>query len=148
MPQTPPPHFAPSAPTQTHNFVDERLLDAKLEAVEARTDSKFAQLMGKIDVLTEKIGTIGTNQKTIEDSLGRIETKADNTRVIIISSALAVVAILYGLMGYGHQIADSVMGAFAAGTGAKQEQSDEFKAGSTVGQSESVREGASRRPKG
>jgi hypothetical protein len=53
--------------------MDEALLDARIEAAEARTDTKFAQLIGKIDSLQtqiehldDKVGTAASYNRTMK----------------------------------------------------------------------------------
>jgi hypothetical protein len=100
--------------------MSEAKLGERLAVAEGQTDTKFAQLFGKIDVLMEKVGSLDTNMGSISSTLERVESKADNSKIVMISSAIAVVAVLYGVIGYGHQIADTVTSAYSSGITAGQ----------------------------
>lgn len=114
------PHAISASPiTQGAMGIDERLVDAKLEAVEARTETKFAQLMGKIELLSEKIGSVSsdigylkTNIDNVNTNIGKVEAKTTNTRVIVISTVigafLATAGIVYTVASYSVAIADFV----------------------------------------
>jgi hypothetical protein len=71
-------------------------IDAKFETAEARTETRFVELSGKIDRLTDSIGTLKTEVKG-----ELVGVRADNktTRQIIIvtvvASALAALAALW-----------------------------------------------------
>ena len=109
---------APSA------FVDERLLAARLDAAEARTETKFAQLLGKLDVFGTQLTHIAKDVGDLKGSISGIESKTTNTRIIIVTTvigaALTVVGLTYGIIGYGHQVADTISSAFAAGQAEKK----------------------------
>lgn len=128
MTQGSPTQPTPSAPTVTVVGVDDNLLRARLETVEANTETKFAKLIGKFDTLTAQITTqLGQVSKDIGEMKGaveRVETKGNNTRIIIVTTvigaALTIVGLTYGIIGYGHQVADSISAAYAAGQGAKK----------------------------
>jgi hypothetical protein len=57
----------PSVPT---SYVDQRLLDAKLEAVEARTETKFAQLLGELKVISANVANLGSQIGDVKTELG------------------------------------------------------------------------------
>lgn len=95
MTQSVPQPFSPSASTP----FDERLLDAKLEAVEARTETKFAQLLGKIDLLVQGVGDLKSEVSKLDGKIGEVDshTRAGNRGVItaIIATGLGVAALAW-----------------------------------------------------
>ena len=118
----------PAAPKQTAQagnpvMISEPLLEAKLEAVEARTETKFAQLLGKLDTISERLAHVATDVEQLQTSIERVETKTTNTRIVVVTTvigaALTVIGLTFALVGYGHQIADSISAAYAAGQSAK-----------------------------
>lgn len=120
MVQPSPQPMAASAPTA---MFDERIIDLKLAAVEARTETNFAKLIGKLDLLGDRLGAIGKDVGDLKTSIGTLESKTNNTRVIIVTTVIAavisIVSVTYGIIGYGHQVADTISAAFAAGQAAK-----------------------------
>ena len=92
--------------------VTEQVLNAKLEAVEARTETKFAQLLGRMDVMVEKLGALAADIGEVKTSIKAVDSKTNNTRVIIVTTAIGtvvgIVGLLYALVGYGNMVADSV----------------------------------------
>jgi hypothetical protein len=60
----------PSVPT---SYVDQRLLDAKLEAVEARTETKFAQLLGELKVISANVANLGSQIGDVKTELGSVK---------------------------------------------------------------------------
>ncbi|MGE3691870.1 MAG: hypothetical protein AB7F98_10870 [Novosphingobium sp.] len=111
----------PSSPSASTPF-DERLLDAKLEAVEARTETKFAQLLGKIDLLVQGVGDLKSEVSKLDGKIGEVDshTRAGKREVItaIIATGLGVAALAWA----GVQIFQSGLGlsqgAFQAGMAA------------------------------
>lgn len=107
------------AATQETPSFDERLIDAKLEAVEARTETKFAQLMGKLEALGVRLDGIKTSITDLRGDVSALETKSDNTKVIVIStviaSAIAIVALTFAMIAYGQSVADTLVSTFIAG---------------------------------
>jgi hypothetical protein len=92
----------------------EQLLDAKLEAVEARTETKFAQLLGKLDLLGERLGAVSGSLGEMRTSLGRVESKTSHTRTIIVTTVLgafiAVAGVIYTWAQFSVAIASFVRG--------------------------------------
>jgi hypothetical protein len=119
-----PSQSAPTSPTVTVVGVDEKLLDAKLEAVEARTETQFAKLMGKLDGIADRLGRVATDVSELKGAVDRVETKTVNTRIIIVTTvvgaSLTVVGLTIAMIGYGHQVADSISAAYSAGQGSKK----------------------------
>ena len=99
---------AQSAPTATANYVDDKLLTARLEAVEARTETKFAQLLGKLDLLAEQIKPLSGEIKEAKDA-------AASTKTVIFGASLTLGGLIIGLFAFGWQIMDLAAGLFQAG---------------------------------
>ncbi len=109
---------------------DERLLDAKLEAVEARTETKFAQLIGKLDLLAAGIGDVKGKIAELDVKVGVVDghTRTAKRELIItvVTTGLALGALAWG----GVQIFQGGLGlsssAFQAGmTAADQKNANE-----------------------
>jgi hypothetical protein len=75
-------------------------VDAKIAASEARADTKFAQLFGKIDTsnaeLKGELGKIAVRIAGVERSTGGLHTT-------IIVTAVAVVGVLVAILTFGQQ---------------------------------------------
>lgn len=115
-----PPFEAKGSAGDTMEF-SEALIDAKIDAVEARTETKFAQLLGKLDLLAEKIsgvsqdiGDLKVDVANVETAIGKVDSKTTNTRVIVVSTIigafLATAGIVYTVAAYSVAIADFVKG--------------------------------------
>lgn len=80
-------------------YVDEKLLTAKLEAVEARTETKFAQLLGKLDTLGERLtglnDKIGGFDAKIESVDGHVRNAKATIVAVILGTGIAVAALAY-----------------------------------------------------
>lgn len=76
-------------------------IDAKIAAAEARTDTKFAQLLGRLDVMNQKLTAL---DKSVSDLRG------DNRslRTLTVGSSIAVffgiAATVLGALAYGGQL--------------------------------------------
>ena len=92
----------------------EKIIELSIQASEARTDTKFAQLIGKIDLLGEKMNGIGKDVGELKDAVGTLETKTNNTRVIVITTILGafigMAGIVYTIAAFGVSIAQFVKG--------------------------------------
>lgn len=116
--QTP---YTPASKVQSHPTasLDERLVDAKLEAVEARTETKFAQLIGKMDMIVEKLGAVSVDIGALKTSVAEVDRKTNNMRIVIVSTVIAtgiaIVGILQTFASHGHEIVDSMTAAYSAG---------------------------------
>lgn len=82
------------------------LVDAKLEAVEARTDTKFAQLMGKIELIALSVAGIKADIESVNGKIGTLDTKLDTVdghsrsakreiMTAVIATGLAVIALAW-----------------------------------------------------
>jgi hypothetical protein len=108
-----PPFEANGSAGDTMEF-SEALIDAKLEAVEARTETKFAQLLGKMDLLGEKISGVSNDISDLKLAVATVDSKASNTRIIvgttIIGAFLATAGIVYTVATYSVASASFIKG--------------------------------------
>lgn len=89
-----------SAPTPgTTNYVDERLLDAKLEAVEAHTETKFSQLLGEMRLIGERVTSLTDKVGGVEKRIGEVDghlRSAKSTYIAIaLGTGIAVATLFY-----------------------------------------------------
>ena len=98
----------------TDKLLDAAQTEAKLEAVEARTQTKFAQLLGKMDLLGEKISGVSNDISDLKLAIGRVDSKTSNTRIIVVTTIigafLATAGIVYTVAAYSVAIADFIKG--------------------------------------
>ena len=94
--------------------VTEALLEAKLEAVEARTETKFAQLLGKLDVIGERItslsGDISIVKGRVDAVDGHVRSAKGTISAFVIGTGIAVAALAYSAV----QVYQGGMGATQA----------------------------------
>jgi hypothetical protein len=75
-------------------------METRIELSESRTETKFAQLIGKIDTNTSEIkGELGK----INVRLDNVERSTANVKTTIIVTAVGVVAVVVGILTYGQQ---------------------------------------------
>lgn len=107
--------------------IDVRIVDARrgIEVSDAKAETKYEKLLSELKLLGEKIGGISSDVTELKTSVGRVESKTTNTRIIIVTTvigaALTIVGLTYGIIGYGHQVADTIAAAFAAGQAEKND---------------------------
>jgi len=74
--------------------------ESKLEAAAAKTDTKFAEMLGEIRLISSdikgEIGKVSTRLDSVERSTGGV-------KATIILTAIAGLAIVVGILGYGQQ---------------------------------------------
>jgi hypothetical protein len=97
-------------------------IDAKLAAAEARSETRFVELSGKIDRLADTVGSLRT---AVTQELGYLRTemasvKTDNkfTRISII---VAVVASVFAALGALWVTQSNMLSAFSTGLGVHPE---------------------------
>ena len=94
-----------SAPTPGVRYVDEAFLNAKLEVTEARTETKFAQLLGELKVVTTQMGTIGEKLGKIDD----LDKHVRSTRTVIIGTIVGAAIAIVGLSYAAVQIFEAAL---------------------------------------
>lgn len=116
MAQTAPQAAATSAATPGF---DERIIDLKLAAVEARTETKFAQLIGKLDLIAERLGGLNTQIVAIDGKVEKVDAHTRSVRSTIIATVIGTGIAVAALAWGGVQIFQGGMGvsagAFQAG---------------------------------
>ncbi|MGI3127592.1 hypothetical protein [Nitratireductor sp. PBL-C9] len=80
-------------------FVSET--DAKIEAAEARTDTKFAQVMGELRVMSERMDHIDQSLSQTHDAVSSIKS---TVIVTAITTVLAIGALFYTALQYGNSM--------------------------------------------
>ncbi|MEK6637618.1 MAG: hypothetical protein AABY88_05990 [Pseudomonadota bacterium] len=105
---------------------DERLIDAKLEAVEARTETKFAQLMGEIKLISQsisdlsgKVGDVKTEVGTLDAKIASVASATAGVKWNIITTGLVLGGLFIAVAAFGVQILDAAQGLFSAGSSVK-----------------------------
>jgi hypothetical protein len=79
---------------------DDQLLDAKLGRAAAETDTKFAQLLGRIDSSNAEVkGEI----KALSAHFTALERSTSGVKATIIATAAVGIAIVIAILGYGQQ---------------------------------------------
>lgn len=81
--------------------IDERLLNAKLEAVEARTETKFAQLLGKIELVAGSINALDTKVSELGTELGNVKAGVSSAEGLIVTTVIASAIAIAGLAWAG-----------------------------------------------
>ncbi|NKE77834.1 hypothetical protein [Ochrobactrum sp. MC-1LL] len=87
-----------STTSATSMFMSE--VDAKIAAAEARTDTKFAQMMGE---LTTMRAEINGKFETLSTRLDHVEGATKGMRSTVIGTGIGVVAVIIAVMAYGAQ---------------------------------------------
>lgn len=108
MSQAASPSRPPLAATSPTAYVEERLVDAKLDAVEARTETKFAQLMGEIKLISASIGTLSSDIGKVSNEVGEAKAAAASGKTYVIGTGIALAGFFVGMFAYGWQIVDVV----------------------------------------
>lgn len=84
--------------------MDEALLNAKLEAVEARTDSKFAQLLGELKVISANVTSLGTQISDVKAELTGVKSATASVKWNILATGLAIGGLIIAIAGFGASI--------------------------------------------
>lgn len=104
--------------------ITEALVDAKLEAVEARTETKFAQLFGKLDLVVQGLGDlkgeVGALSGKIDTVDGHARTGKREIIVAIVTTGLAAAALAWAGVQIFQGGLSLSQGAFQAGMAAQQ----------------------------
>lgn len=110
----PPTHGKAGATMPTSAYVDDRLLKAELTAVEARTDTKFSQLIGKLDIIGERITGLHTQVAQLDVKVTNVDDHSRNGRNLVIATALGTGIAVAALAFAAVQIFQGGMGASAS----------------------------------
>jgi hypothetical protein len=107
------PHQTADQGQSTSSF-DDRFLDAKLEAVEARTETKFAQLLGKMDLMVQSIAEARTDIAGLDAKITAVDTHARSTKSTIIATVIGAAIGIVGISFAAVAIYESAMGTTAS----------------------------------
>lgn len=101
--------FASSSTT----YVDERVMAAKLETIEARTETKFERLIGKIDALAVTLSGVSGDVASLSVKIGEVDAHARNAKSVIITTIIGAAIGIVGLAFAAVAIFQSAMGTTA-----------------------------------
>ncbi|AYJ87639.1 hypothetical protein D3Y57_19070 [Sphingomonas paeninsulae] len=121
MTQAAPKTIASGAAT---NSFDERFLDAKLEAVEARTETKFAQLIGKMDGFTIALGSVAKDVGQLKVEIAAVDAHARNAKstiiIAIIGSVIGIISLTYAAVAIYVSAMGTTASAYQSGMAAAE----------------------------
>ena len=104
--------------------VTESLMNARLGEERAKTDSQFERLLAKMDTFAVRLDAIVSSVGDVKTTVTEVGSKASSYRLqvilAILASAGAAVAISLAVIGYGHQVADTISAAYSNGFAASQ----------------------------
>lgn len=103
-----------SAQTAPMNFVDERILAAKLDLAEAKTETKFSQLLGKLDLLGLQMSGLQTKMGELDVQIAAVDTHARGAKSTIIATVIGAAIGIVGLAFAAVAIFQSAMGTTAS----------------------------------
>jgi hypothetical protein len=113
MATTPPSLQAAGQSTHGGPVLDERLLNAKLEAVEARTETKFAQLLGELKVisanvmgLTNQVADVKGDLSTVKTEIAGVRAATAGVKWNIMAMGLALGGLIVAIVAFGTQVLD------------------------------------------
>jgi outer membrane murein-binding lipoprotein Lpp len=98
-------------------LVTDQLIDAKIALAEARTETKFEQLLGEIRVLGTNIAHLSTDLSTVRNEVGEAKNAAASGKSYVIGTGIALAGFIIALFAFGWQILDAASGLFQAGAG-------------------------------
>lgn len=106
--------------------ISEQHLDTKFEACEARTDTKFAQLMGEVRLVSVNVAHLATeiaevkaNQHTTDAKLEAVKAATATVKWNIVTLGLTLAGMIIAIFAFGFQIMDMAQALFTAGLNAK-----------------------------
>jgi hypothetical protein len=91
--------------------MDAQHLDAKLEAVEARTDTKFSVLMGEIKSMAVDMRSINNQVSKVDKHLDKVEETLSNMKWHMVYIGIAIVTAIIAVLAYGLQMFDAGLSA-------------------------------------
>lgn len=105
--------------------VTETVLDAKLDAAEARTETKFAQLLGEMRLLGQQLTGVQKQIGDLDVKVDAVDAHARNSKSIVITTIIGAFFAAVALTYAGIQIFQGGMGlsasAYQAGMSAAQQ---------------------------
>lgn len=94
----------PSPPTNTAQCVDEKLLVAKLEAVEARTETKFEKLLSEIKLVGASVGILTAQVAEVKTDIAGVRTATAGVKWNIMATGLTIGGLIIAIAGFGASI--------------------------------------------
>jgi len=83
------------------NITDMSEVDAKIAAAEARTDTKFAEMMGELRVISGKLEHLDENYRETRTSISSLKSTVIVTAV---TTVLAIGGLFYTALQYGNSM--------------------------------------------
>ncbi|MTV36136.1 hypothetical protein [Duganella radicis] len=93
-------------------------VDAKIVASEARTDTSFAALIGKLDVLIARMDNFDLELRQIKADM------ADLKKTIILTIVSTGLAVVFGVAGFNATLLNNMTASFESGKDAGQWRSE------------------------
>ena len=87
--------------------IDERLLNAKIEASEARTDAKFSQFMAEL-----RLVSAGVSQ--LSNDMSEVKSQTSTLKWNIVGTGLAIGGLILAIFAFGTQMLEFALGLFTA----------------------------------
>jgi prophage DNA circulation protein len=97
-------------------------VDAKIAASEARTDSQFAALLGRIDALIVRMNDFEREMR--EEIRGIKAEMASLRKAVILTGISSVLAILFGIAGFNAALLNNMTATYESGKEMGQWQSE------------------------
>lgn len=110
MAQSSVPKIGPGTGAGTANTIGESLLNAKLEAVEARTETKFAQLLGELKVVSATISNLDGKFGALDRKIDDVDKNTKSAKAVIITTVISTAIGLAALAVAGAQIFQGGLG--------------------------------------
>lgn len=111
----PPPPAAVTAKVEETMVLTEQLLDAKLEAAEARTETKFAQLLGELKLISGSVSNLSGQLTDVKAELGNVKNATATVKWNVMATGLAIGGLILALAAYGATMWDLAIGLVGAG---------------------------------
>lgn len=89
-------------------------VDAKIDASEARTDSKFATVIARLDALT-------TAMREMKAEMGKLR---NIKMTVILTGVSTAIAVIFGVAGFNASLLNNMLASFDSGKERGQWQSD------------------------
>lgn len=99
-------YIGSSRGTESVMAYDERLIDAKIEAVEARTETKFEKLLGELRVISTNVANLGAQMIDIKTEVGAVKTATAGVKWNIVALGLTMGGLIIAIAAFGTQILD------------------------------------------